>query len=85
MARLVVGVEVAPSRGDWQFVDSVGRRVYCGQWADREIAPLLFTQLPAEVRYVLDDQHYNTPELRAKCGRHKGAYQISGNLVERKR
>jgi hypothetical protein len=32
--------------------------------ADSEVAPLLFTQLPAEVRYVLGDQHYNTPELR---------------------
>ena len=38
--------------------------------ADSEIAPLLFTQLPAEVRYVLGDQHYNTPELRAECSRH---------------
>jgi Transposase DDE domain len=38
--------------------------------ADSEVAPLLLTQLPAEVRYVLGDQHYNTPELRAECGRH---------------
>jgi Transposase DDE domain len=38
--------------------------------ADSDIAPLLFTQLPAEVRYVLGDQHYNTPELRVECARH---------------
>jgi hypothetical protein len=38
--------------------------------ADSEVAPVLLTQLPAEVRYVLGDQHYNTPELRAECGRH---------------
>ena len=38
--------------------------------ADSAVAPLLFTQLPAEVRYVLGDQHYNTPELRAECARH---------------
>jgi hypothetical protein len=37
--------------------------------ADREVAPLLFPHLPAEVRYVLGAQHYNTPELRAQCGR----------------
>ena len=35
--------------------------------ADSDTAPGLFTQLPAEVRYVLGDQHYNTPELRAEC------------------
>ena len=38
--------------------------------ADSDIAPLLLTQLPAEVRYVLGDQHYNTPDLRAECARH---------------
>jgi hypothetical protein len=38
--------------------------------ADSEVAPLLLTQLPAEVRYVLGDQHYNTPELRAECTQH---------------
>jgi hypothetical protein len=38
--------------------------------ADSEVAPLLFTQLPAEMRYVLGDQHDNTPELRTECGRH---------------
>jgi hypothetical protein len=35
--------------------------------ADNEMAPLLFQELPLEVRYVLGDQHYNTPELRADC------------------
>lgn len=38
--------------------------------ADNDIAPHLLTQLPAEVRYVLGDQHYNTPDLRAECARH---------------
>lgn len=38
--------------------------------ADSEVAPLLLTQLPAEVRYVLGDQHYNTPELHTECVRH---------------
>jgi len=38
--------------------------------ADSNIAPLLFTQLPAEVRYVLGDPHDNTPDLRAECARH---------------
>lgn len=29
----------------------------------------MFAQLPAEVRYVLGDQPYNTPALRAECAR----------------
>ena len=61
--------------------------------ADSEIAPLLFTQLPAEVRYILGDQHYNTPELRAECGRHnrelvatrRGAYPHTDGGVEVRR
>jgi hypothetical protein len=61
--------------------------------ADSEIAPLLFTQLPAEVRYVLGDQHYNTPELHAECSRHnrelvatrRGAYPHSDGGVEVRR
>lgn len=35
--------------------------------ADSEIAPELVCRLPAEVRYVLGDRHYNTPELREQC------------------
>lgn len=35
--------------------------------ADNVIAPKLLVEAPAEVRYVLGDQHYNTPELRAAC------------------
>jgi hypothetical protein len=61
--------------------------------SDSEIAPLLFTQLPAEVRYVLGDQQYNTPELRAECGRHnrelvatrRGAYPHTDGGVEVRR
>jgi hypothetical protein len=36
---------------------------------DNEEAPWLLEQLPAEVRYVLGDTHYNTPELRQECHR----------------
>jgi hypothetical protein len=35
--------------------------------ADSEIAPQLLCRLPAEVRYVLGDRHYNTEELREQC------------------
>jgi Transposase DDE domain len=36
---------------------------------DNEVAPRLLDQLPAEVRYVLGDTHYNDPELRRHCHR----------------
>ncbi len=35
--------------------------------ADSEIAPPLLCRLPGEVRVVLGDQHYNTPELEELC------------------
>jgi hypothetical protein len=35
--------------------------------ADNEVAPLLLAELPAEVRFVLGDQHYNAPNVRALC------------------
>ena len=35
--------------------------------ADSEVAPQLVCRLPAEVRYVLGDRHYNTEELREQC------------------
>jgi hypothetical protein len=34
---------------------------------DNEVAPLLLTHLPGEVRYVLGDTHDNDPELRQRC------------------
>jgi hypothetical protein len=34
---------------------------------DNEEAPLLLEQLPAEVRYILGDTHYNTLELGQAC------------------
>jgi hypothetical protein len=37
--------------------------------ADNEVAPRLLEQVPAEVRYVLGDTHYNDPELRRQCHR----------------
>jgi Transposase DDE domain len=35
--------------------------------ADSEPAPALLAEVPAEVRFVLGDRHYNTPELRDDC------------------
>lgn len=35
--------------------------------ADNTPAPTLLQEVPAEVRFVLGDRHYNTPELRANC------------------
>jgi DDE family transposase len=34
---------------------------------DASVAPHLLAQLPAEVRYVLGDTHYNDPSLRQAC------------------
>ena len=35
--------------------------------ADNEVAPALLCRIPAEVRFVLGDKHYNDPELRGLC------------------
>jgi hypothetical protein len=35
--------------------------------ADNEVAPVLLRELPAEVRYLLGDQHYNAPNVRELC------------------
>jgi hypothetical protein len=35
--------------------------------ADSEVAPELVCRLGADVRYLLGDRHYNTPELREQC------------------
>lgn len=35
--------------------------------ADNVVAALLLSDLPAEVRFVLGDQHYNAPNVRALC------------------
>lgn len=35
--------------------------------SDSEPAPGLLREVPAEVRFVLGDRHYNTPELRQVC------------------
>ncbi len=35
--------------------------------ADNEVAPELLCRMPAEVRFVLGDQHYTTPELEELC------------------
>jgi hypothetical protein len=36
---------------------------------DAEVAPKLLAQLPADVRFVLGDTHYNTPNWRQACVR----------------
>ena len=35
--------------------------------ADSEPAPALLAEVPAEVRFVLGDRHYNTPDLHEYC------------------
>ena len=35
--------------------------------ADSDPAPDLLREVPAEVRFILGDRHYNTPELRENC------------------
>jgi hypothetical protein len=35
--------------------------------ADSEPAPALLREVPTEVRFVLGDRHYNTPDLHAFC------------------
>ena len=35
--------------------------------ADSEPAPALLAEVPAEVRFVLGDRHYNTPDLHTSC------------------
>ncbi len=37
--------------------------------ADSDPAPLLLQEVPAKVRFVLGDRHYNTPELHELCER----------------
>jgi hypothetical protein len=34
---------------------------------DASLTPALFAQLPAEVRYILGDTHYNTPDVQQLC------------------
>jgi len=61
--------------------------------ADREVAPLLLTHLPAAVRYVLGDHHDHTPDLHTECSRHnrelvatrRGAYPPTDGGVEVRR
>jgi hypothetical protein len=61
--------------------------------ADSEVAPELLCRLSAEVRYLLGDRHYNTPELREQCaddGRilvtsHYGRYPHTDDGVEVRR
>lgn len=60
---------------------------------DAAVAPSLFQHLPSEVRYILGDTHYNTPDLRQDCqGRgwwlvasRRGKYPHTDNGVEVRR
>jgi len=61
--------------------------------ADNELALRLLPELPAEVRYVLGDQHYNDPAVRARCAEQdqtviatrRGAYPHTDDGVEVRR
>ncbi len=61
--------------------------------ADNAVAPRLLAALPAEVRFVLGDRHYNTAEVRAACDRtgrtlvasQYGRYPHTGDGVEVRR
>jgi hypothetical protein len=61
--------------------------------ADNEEAPALIRELPAEVRYVLGDVHYNDPDLRELCAAadqilvttRRGAYPHTDGGVEVRR
>ena len=61
--------------------------------ADNEQAPALLEALPAQVRFVLGDQHYNDPALRDHCAAHgrvlvtpkRGAYPHQDEGVEVRR
>jgi IS5 family transposase len=61
--------------------------------ADNEQAPALLEALPAQVRFVLGDQHYNAPTLRDHCAAHgrvlvtpkRGAYPHQDEGVEVRR
>jgi hypothetical protein len=61
--------------------------------ADNVVAPRLLTPLPAEVRYVLGDTHYQDPEVRPWCEQanralvatRRGAYPHQDDGVEVRR
>jgi hypothetical protein len=61
--------------------------------ADNTVAPQLLAPLPAEVRYVLGDTHYNAPEVRGLCEQsnralvatRRGAYPHHDDGVEVRR
>jgi hypothetical protein len=69
VARLVVWLEVAPGRDGGAVWIPLAAELTVANRGDHEVAPLLLTQLPGEVRYVLGDTHDNAPELRQQCHR----------------
>jgi len=60
---------------------------------DAAVAPKLLAQLPAEVRFILGDTHYNDPDLRQACAGHhcilvatrRGKYPHTDDGVEVRR
>ena len=61
--------------------------------ADKDFAPALLEALPAEVRFILGDTHYNDPDLRSRCEQtdrllvatRRGAYPHTDDGVEVRR
>ncbi len=60
---------------------------------DSDIAPALLCRIPADVRFVLGDRHYNTPDFHAQCAADErslvttqyGAYPHTDDGVEVRR
>ena len=69
VARVVVRLETASGRVGRVGLDPAGRRTDSANTAANTVAPQLLAPLPAEVRYILGDTHYNDPEVRALCER----------------
>ena len=51
---------------------------------DASIASALFAQLPAEVRYILGDTHYNTPDVQQLC-QGRGWWLVAGGWSNRRK
>jgi len=69
VARLVVWLETASGRDGGAVWLPLAAELPVANRADKAAAPLLWEQLPGEVRNVLGDTHDNAPELRQRCHR----------------
>jgi hypothetical protein len=63
----VVRLEAASGRRSRVGLDPTGRRADPANTAGNTVARQLLAPLPAEVRYILGDTHYNDPEIRTLC------------------